>query len=418
MTDTAMDDRRGLLRDTHEALPSAPRVPRYLDLDVLRASHATWQLEVQTSRSLADLYGLESDWHDLEERVASGAGAFQSFDWCVAWSETFLKRDKAPELCIVTVRDRGRLVMIWPLMMTCVGPFCVLRWLGEPYGQYGDVLVDPGYARALVFDAAWKHILETSKADTVWLRHVRGDAAVRDYLAERCQVSGKLQTAPFFDMTALRSEDDLDARYSKSQRRRRKRIRTQLEKAFGPVSIECADQSDGLNDVMDEAVAQKREWLHQRGLYSEPVNAPGLSEFFTRLAKRTGGRLQVSACRLVAGNTTLSYQVGLNYFGRHLCFLTSHNCRYTNLSPARLHMDLAQRRAFNQRLRVFDLMVPGDPHKKTWSNGEVPVCDFFAETSFKGRAFGGIYLSALRPLVRASYKAMPSRLRSMMFSFI
>jgi CelD/BcsL family acetyltransferase involved in cellulose biosynthesis len=63
----------------------------------------------------------------------------------------------------------------------------------------------------------------------------------------------------------------------------------------------------------------------------------------------------------------VSHELGLRYRGRHCAFITGHDPELTNLSPARLHMDRSQRQALADGVSTFDLMVPGDPYKSSWS---------------------------------------------------
>lgn len=415
--DAMMGVGRTVARDTCVETPVRQAIPRYLDLKALQKSRRMDQLTVQTDRTMAGLYTLEKEWRALEQRAEDGRNAFQNFDWCVCWSETFINDQHLADLHIVTVRDKDRLVLVWPLMMTCVGPVCVLRWLSDPYGQYGDVLVDPDYAHTDVFDAAWQHIHVTSKADALRLRHVRQDSRIHDYLLERCGIADEPQMAPALDMHLIRDEPAYDARYTKEQRRRRRRIRAALQKR-GELQFQISSLHEALCNSAGLAIEHKREWLRQRGLYSEPLNNDGLEDFLLRLARRCGDSLHLVSSRIKVGGQAISHQIGLRYFGRHLCYLTSHDHRFTDLSPARLHMDFAQRAAIGVKTQVFDLMVPGDAYKKAWSNGEVQVCDFYSASSLKGKLFANAYLSILRPLVRRVYHAMPPGVRSRLFSLI
>ena len=393
---------------SEEVLP--PAIPRYIDFNALRGSVQPLALEVRTERTLEAFYALEPEWRRLEEAAHSGVSAFQSFDWCAAWCDTYVAERGEAELHLVTVWDGDRLVLIWPLMTTCVGPVCILRWLSDPYAQYGDVLVDPAYARTSVYEAAWQQIVRTSKADTIRLRHVRRDGFIHDFLLKHCELAGEPDRAPFLDLRPIMQEADYDARYSKSQRRRRKRIRSGLE-ALGPVSFVERGPRECDFGTIDLAVRRKREWLDARGLYSIPVKSGGFSAFLSRLAKRSGHQLHLSISELSAGDAVLSQHVAFTYFGRHLCYLTAHDNQHTDLSPARLHMDMSQRAAIAAGRETFDLLLPGDRYKMSWSSDTVEVYECFHPLSLKGKAFGFGFLAVLRPLLRQTYQSAPPGLR-------
>jgi CelD/BcsL family acetyltransferase involved in cellulose biosynthesis len=74
-------------------------------------------------------------------------------------------------------------------------------------------------------------------------------------------------------------------------------------------------------------------------------------------------------------------------------------------------MDLSQRRALNDGMRRFDLMVPGDPHKDSWSNGRMDVREFYRPLSVGGSIYALTYLRLLRPLMPFIYTVAPRSIR-------
>jgi CelD/BcsL family acetyltransferase involved in cellulose biosynthesis len=113
---------------------------------------------------------------------------------------------------------------------------------------------------------------------------------------------------------------------------------------------------------------------------------------------------------LKAGDRAVSYEIGLRYRGRHYCFITAHDVGLTDESPARLHMDYAQRSALIDGCTAFDLMVPLAPHKTSWSSGHVAVGDYWLPLSPGGRVAGTLF-KKLRPAARALYHHAPEALR-------
>ena len=80
------------------------------------------------------------DWHRL---VARGVGAtpFQSFAFASEVAAAHLRRGETPR--IVTVRRGGQPILIFPTVITTFMSLPVIRFLGDPLIQYGDVLVSP-----------------------------------------------------------------------------------------------------------------------------------------------------------------------------------------------------------------------------------------------------------------------------------
>ncbi len=357
--------------------------------------------------SLEALDALEDDWRALERRSAKGWQVFQSFDWCSAWAHARAS-DRCAGLRIVTVRLDGRLVLVWPLMRICFGPVCVLRWLSAPYGQYGDVLIDTDVEREAVLDAAWKYILALPGIDAIRLRHVRSDAIAACFLSRHCRPAGAADTAPCLDLTAFADEAAYDRRYTKAQRRRRRRIRQELE-ARGALDFRLLREGPEFDALIERTITEKQHWLGARGLHSRPLADPGMADFIRHLA--TGRDVDVVLSVLSSGGDPVAFEIGLRFGRRHFGYITAHDNRLTDASPARLHMDFSQRRALADGMRVFDLMVPGDPHKASWSNKSVTVFDFYTPLTLKGHLYGLAYLESLRPLARRAYHMAPPALR-------
>jgi CelD/BcsL family acetyltransferase involved in cellulose biosynthesis len=113
---------------------------------------------------------------------------------------------------------------------------------------------------------------------------------------------------------------------------------------------------------------------------------------------------------LSVGHKSISWELGFRFNGTHYAYLTSHVNELTDLSPGRLHMDLSQRLCLADGQKVFDLMVPNDQHKASWSSTTVNCDDYFLPLSAGGHLFGSLYLRLLRPLLRRGYYAMSPRL--------
>jgi len=365
--------------------------------------------KVKTLHTVADMAGFEAQWRDLEDRSAKPSNVFQSFDWCINWARTNTFDNDCYSLHIVTVSRNDECLLIWPMMTTCVGPFCVLRWLSDPFSQYGDALVIAGDETDSLLQLAWQELNNHPSADSIRLRHVRRDANVFSFLTANAKDDGCHNHAPYLDLAGYPTQAAYDARYSKSQRRRRKKIRAALAKN-GEISFTHTNKGQAFDKSLEHAIAEKRHWLNQRGLHSKPLQSNELGTFFRALAEN-GKTLKPLASQLNAGEREISYEIGLRYKNHHFGYLTAHDSNLTDASPARLHMDLSQRLAIDDGMAAFDLMVPADPHKKTWSNNSVEAVDFFAPINRRGSIYTYVYLQVLRPLVRTVYKTLPAQIR-------
>jgi CelD/BcsL family acetyltransferase involved in cellulose biosynthesis len=181
---------------------------------------------------------------------------------------------------------------------------------------------------------------------------------------------------------------------------------------MGPVEFRLLPAGSAMDRAMEQAIAQKRHWLAERGLYSKPLLCSYLDPFLRDLSRNAGGAISIVTSCLTAGNRPISWEIGLRCGKTHFGFITAHDTTLTDASPARLHMDLSQRQAIRDGMQVFDLMIPGDPHKQSWSNGRIAVHEFHAPLSMVGMVYGHGYLSLLRPLIRRIYHAAPAAIRT------
>jgi CelD/BcsL family acetyltransferase involved in cellulose biosynthesis len=359
--------------------------------------------------SVGELQAVESQWRALERAASRSHNVFQSFAWVFAWAKTYVMTG-GNEIAVVTGCKADRLVFVLPLMKTRKGPVGVLQWLSEPFGQYGDILLAPGEDAGTWMSAAWPMILNLPGVDAVRLRHVRQDATIQPYLGRHFRSARVADGAPFMDLAQFASEAAYERRYSKEQRKRRKRIHKELE-AMGPVDFRLLTGGANLDQAIDEAIAQKQAWLKERRLFSRALACPRIGSFVKELARSGKDSVTVVASVLTAGDRPISWEIGLRFKDRHHGFITAHDVALTDKSPARLHMDRSQRRALADGFKIFDLMVPMDAHKESWSSAVMPVDDYYRATSWAGWIYGRLYLETVRPALRQAYYNSSSQFR-------
>ena len=87
---------------------------------------------------------------------------FQTFNWNWHWANHYLSaaQPAATPLAIVTAHRQGRLIGLWPLVLVASGGLKVLRWMGEPVSQYGDVLIAKLPDKAAVLRQCWRYIVD------------------------------------------------------------------------------------------------------------------------------------------------------------------------------------------------------------------------------------------------------------------
>jgi CelD/BcsL family acetyltransferase involved in cellulose biosynthesis len=352
--------------------------------------------------TLPALQDMEHKWRELESATQNHISVFQSFDWVMAWAETYVTGDSKITLHVVAAYDGDELVFVWPLMRKTTLGFSVLSWLTDPYGQYGDVLVRHGHCTKRWIEHTISFLRRLKDVDLLRLRHVREDSHLSAH-AKHLLVDARMQEgAPWLDLTQFADEAAYDARYTSAQRKRRKKIRKSLEE-LGPVTFTQLPAGVLADQAIAKAISEKNAWLAERGRFNRVLGCTGHLSFLKTLSRRLNGSVDVVVTELKAGDTTISWEISFRHATTHYAYITSHMNTYTDLSPGRLHMDLSQRACIAAGMKVFDLMVPNDPHKETWSSASALAHDYYLPLSFSGKLVGSGYIRTIRPLLRTFY---------------
>jgi CelD/BcsL family acetyltransferase involved in cellulose biosynthesis len=374
-------------------------------------------IEVTRISSLADLAALGDDWKSLEIRLADSQLVFQSHDWCSAWAETFMEEPSPYTLCVLVARRAGQTSAILPAMVEDRHGLKVLRWLSEPYAQYGGILLAPGEDEATIAAAFFDACTAQKDIDLLHLRHIREDTFAWTFAEAHVKPSGYRETAPYMDLSAFADDAAYQARYTKIQRRRRKKISNAIGQ-LGTLSFTKHNNGEDFDRLCSQVIGHKQAWIAERGLHTTALHCPRLCAFLRSLSHRKDSTIATVLTETKAGDRSISQELGLRYNNRHCAFITAHDPALTGLSPARLHMDRSQRLALADGMDIFDLMVPGDAYKASWSSGAVEIADFARPLTIRGRLHHLVYIRTLRPLLRALYQHSPGALRQKAMSAV
>jgi CelD/BcsL family acetyltransferase involved in cellulose biosynthesis len=363
-------------------------------------------VELSMVSTRQDLQTLEFEWRGLEAENQITATVFQSYDWVKNWCSAYCESIANGELTILAGRHEGKLVFIFPLMVTRMHGLKALQWLTEPIGQYGDVLCAKGQDAQKWMSQSLVFLRAAKKFDLLRLRHVRADSLAAPYVQTQMHDAKYYERAPYLDLTQFKSDEEYDARYTSNQRKRRKKIRKSLED-LGAVSFKKLQPTEA-KFAIELSIKQKNEWLAERGRFNRIMGCSHHIDFLKSMTDANSADFEMVTTELSTAGVPMSWEIAFQYRGTHFAYITSHVNQHTDLSPGRLHMDLSQRAAIAAGLKKFDLMVPYDQHKESWSSAMVDTNDYYIGLSSLGSAYGTIYLRNLRPLVRKLYYKTPS----------
>jgi CelD/BcsL family acetyltransferase involved in cellulose biosynthesis len=358
-----------------------------------------------TLRSLARL---ETPWRQLESQCAKPPRVFQTFDWVNNWCQIYANPDSAKDIHIIVGRRGNEVVFIWPLVRHPHRGLRVLTWASHPIGQYGDLLLHHAENAEQWISAATAYLKSINAADILHLRHVREDANFAPH-AKAHWNDGKLyECAPALDLTPFNSDEEYSQRYDSQQRKRRKKSQRKMEEALGPLTIARLESGPAVEAAIDFAIAEKLKWLEARGRFNQVLACPSHKQFLTGLRTNANAPLRVVVMQIALGDTPAAWEVGFESRGIHYGYITAHREGLTDYGIGRLTLDAAQRQALAAGMAEYDLMVPYDPHKESFSSRKVPVNDWFMPLTTRGKVYGHLYLGLARPLLRRLYLHLPT----------
>ena len=360
------------------------------------AGPATAYATIDTVEGLA---ALETDWNELFSRAGHSAQIFQQYNWCHHWARHFLPGQRQCRLAIVTGRENGRLVTLWPLVMTRRAGLSELSWLGRPVSQYGDVLIEAGPQRQALLRDGWRFITKALKPDFARLVKTRADSTVAPLLAELGARTTQTMSAPYLDLKSEPSWVTFEARYgSKALRNRRRQFRRLEER--GPVSFNQYSQGPQAAALAREAVLLKRAWLAAKGLVSPAITNDRTLEFFATVASDTAWPSGVRVFALSCGGEQAAIGIGFVCGDRIAVHIIVYALAYQKAAAGALLLERSMKASLEAGIGVYDMLAPGGGYKTEWTNDGVGVHDFALALSPAGRIYVRGYLEFVRPQLK------------------
>lgn len=383
-------------------------------LGVVRAAarHGTYDVELVTSAEAFER--LEPEWNALFERSGTSTQLFQQFNWLWHALRQYCGRRRGPKPVIAIARDvHRRLVMAWPLQITCSRGLCHLSWLGEPVGQYGDVLIDDDVDADAVLAATWQQLETEIHPDFVDLRRVREDSKVSRFLTRLGALVADENQALALD---LRKAGSLEAfaqehhsrHFRKEQRRRMRRLHE-----MGNLRFERVVPGDQAAAVAREAVHLKRVWLAAKGLASKTLADDTVLSFFETVARDDKRPVGCEVHAAYLDDALIGAQIMFRCKQRLAVHVIVYDTAHQRTGIGNLQLAHSISAAFGRDIEIVDLLAPSADYKLDWSNTAVTVRDFAVPLTIRGRVYLELYVKRLRPKLKLAVPYLPKRIRRM-----
>jgi CelD/BcsL family acetyltransferase involved in cellulose biosynthesis len=420
----ALPHLRSDLRATAPLSPTDAAAPR--DAALLPSAVArplTFDLIVDQ----ADFYALQVDWNELFERSGRATQVFQTFSWNWHWCRHFIwhetvapashprnqppARQTAPKqaLTLITARDNGRLVMIWPLSVEQTGAIRQLVWMGDPVSQYGDILADTNVVQQADITNAWHFALKQLKPDVVRLRRVRADAIIAPLLGHLKSLETVVNEAPHLDLASAADFATYEQRYSSKARKNRRRLARRLEEQGG-VRYALLSGTQEAGAAARQAVEMKQSWLQDRGLLSPALADPRFAAFMADVASTVDYNAGVKVSVLTLNDAPVGIQIGIVAKRRLSLHVIVYDLAHEKSGVGVLHLEHTIAEAYDQGLIGIDLLSPKADYKMDWADGTVAVIDHAVAVSPVGKVYAHVYLGFVRERAKILVQRLPERI--------
>jgi CelD/BcsL family acetyltransferase involved in cellulose biosynthesis len=291
--------------------------------------------------------------------------------------------------------------MVWPLVLEHAAGLRVLRWMGEPVSQYGDVLIDRQQDAGHLLRRAWGAVIARLRPDVVHLRKVRADAAVAPFLGEIGMLEVATAEAPYLDLASAPDFAAYEQRYSGKARKNRRRLMRRLSE-HGPVSIERYAGGPCAAAAARQAIALKQAWLRGTGRISRALADERFAAFFADAAEGKGRPAGCQLMVMTSNGETAGIAIDVTSGGRRAAHLIVHDPRLDHVSAGTLLLQEWIRAASNDDIDTFDLLAPAYDYKRDWADGSVAVADHAIGLTLRGDLYTRVFLSFARERLKAA----------------
>jgi CelD/BcsL family acetyltransferase involved in cellulose biosynthesis len=323
---------------------------------------------------------------------------FQSFPVASAASAAHVRRGETPR--IIIVRRNGRPVLIIPTVLTNLWGARVLRFLGDPLIQYGDVIATADVCDADLA-AAWNNIVGLNSASLVLLRRVRDDARISIWLNQKATQINSEETF----LVELSKPSALGSRNARELRRLRRRLSD-----LGSTHTAVWTGSDA-EDVLLNALELKRDWIKAQGLTSTVIGNPDWERALRDIC--CAGALTVVV--LSVDTRFAAFEVGLRDADCWYGFLGVFNNDFARMGPGQVLTADCIEIARNMGLVCYDQLPPAHDYKRQQATRTLCVRDYALPLTQTGRLFA--VAARMAPEIKSLLAVLPGELRRPLLAF-
>ncbi|MDB5831581.1 MAG: family N-acetyltransferase [Caballeronia sp.] len=312
---------------------------------------------------------LRDDWDALWSR-ANGR-YYQAFSVCLlAWLH--VAKPQGRRLRCLVCREKGRLVMVWPLVTYRRALWTYLLPLSPDAGDYTSVLVESNQSAAALIEGAWQSACRRCGADFMHLPYTHEGSELYDLARRHRRVVSAKRDDSW--IAKLREETDWDAFCGKLGTLYGKKpgaLQRRLSKE-GELVIHMADPADtaGIATMVDRMLKWKRGWSDRVDKHGDWLESSQFQSFLVALLSAPDGHV---VARLIVVSLDNAPIAGLIVTKGNPCanaIIGGFDEKYGKFGPGSIAVEHCVKWAFEQRFDL-DFGVGSERFKSYWSNRNV-----------------------------------------------
>lgn len=323
---------------------------------------------------------------------------FQSFPVASAAAAAHERRGETPRILIV--RRNGRPVLIVPTVLVNLFGARVLRFLGDPLIQYGDVIATDDVCEDDLA-AAWKNIVGLNSVSLVLFRRVRDDARISAWLNKKTTQINFQETF----LVDLSKPSALSSRNARELRRLRRRLGD-----LGSVHT-AVWTGPAAEDLLLNALALKRDWIKTQGLTSTVIGNSDWERALRDIC--AAGALTVVA--LSVDSRFVAFEVGLRDAQCWYAFLGVFIDDFARIGPGQVLTADCIEIARNMGLVCYDQLPPAHDYKRQQATETLCVRDYALPLTQTGRLLA--VAARMAPEIKSLFAVLPGELRRPLLAF-
>ena len=357
-----------------------------------------------------DLHRLETQWRQLESK-ANTPVFFQSYSWVNHVARVLSKSETAFQPIILTAWLDQELVAVWPLRQyRCLGSSLVSD-LGDPFGQYSEIIVSEKCDTREILGGMLQHIAQSISCDGLLLRKVRSGSNLEQLIsmgATRQNIGFK---APWVSFNSYESFDEYMSTLNSKTRKNLRNFRNRLLRQGSLEHTVISDHS-AIGPALIDIFVKRKNWLLDRGLTSSAFRHPMIESFVTSLADDKSASVSPLVTALLHNGSPIASQLGFVHNNRYYAYISARDAEIdSSVSAGRLHLEEILRACHERRIAEVDLLAPANPYKMTWTKKTEDVYDLFRPLTQKGDFIGNQVIGRAVPAVRGIFSKLPTAVR-------